>query len=183
MSEVNKPSPVMKKLISTALLCISAAAPAFAQSSRYYGAVDYGTVNLSGPGSYSSPGALTLSGGFRVFPNLAAEAGLTMMGNVSADVPGPGRVSISQTIVSAVAVGYVPINNSLNLFGKAGIGLHNGEVNGLPDDLIFGFGAQILIDRQFSGRIQYESMGRVKVPSSSHRADMTRLSVGVAMNF
>lgn len=173
----------MKKLISAALVCLCTAAPSFAQSSRYYGAADYGIVNFSGPGTYSSPSALTLSGGFRVFPNLAAEAGLTMMGNVSADVPGPGRVSISQTIVSAVAVGSVPINHALTLFGKAGLGLHNGEVNGPPDDLIFGFGAQIHIDPKFSARIQYESLGRVKVPSSSHRADMTRLSVGVAMNF
>lgn len=173
----------MNKTLATALLCSAAFTPVLAQNAPYYGAIDYGTVSLSGPGSYSSPGALTLSGGYRLFPNLALEAGLTLMGSVTADVPGPGRVSISQSIVSATAVGYVPINSSLNLFGKAGVGLHNMEINGLPDDLIFGFGGQILLNPKTSMRIQYESLGKAKVPSSSHKAEMTRLSVGATYNF
>jgi len=173
----------MKKLLAATLVCGFATVPAFAQNTRYYAAADYGPVTLNGPGAYSSPGALTLSGGYRVLPNITAEAGLTLMGNVSADVPGPGRVSISQTILSAVGVGYVPLSTTVSMFGKAGVGLHSGELNGLPDDLIFGFGAQVVIDPKFSARIQYESLGRIKVPSSSQRADMTRLSIGATMNF
>ncbi|MEQ1658634.1 MAG: porin family protein [Hylemonella sp.] len=173
----------MKKFLATALLCSATLTPALAQTSRYYGAADYGIVSFSGPGSYSSPGALTLSGGYHYLSNLDLEAGFTMIGNATADVSGPGRVSISQNILSAVAVGKVPLNSSINLFGKAGVGLHDGGINGLPDDLIYGFGAQILFDKQLSGRVQYESLGRAKVPSTSSKADMTRLSVGVAYNF
>lgn len=173
----------MKKLLATALLCSATVTPVLAQNSRYYGAADYGTVNFSGPGSYSSPGALTLSGGYHFLTNLDLEAGFTMIGTATADVPGPGRVSISQNILSAVAIGKVPLNSSVNLFGKAGVGVHDGELSGLPDDLIYGFGGQILFDKRFSMRVQYESLGRTKVPSTSSRADMTRLSVGVTYDF
>lgn len=173
----------MKKIIATALICSAAIAPALAQNSRYYGALDYGTLSMSGPGSYSSPGALTLSGGYRYLTHINLEAGLTLIGSATAEIPGSGRVSVSQSIVSVVALGTVPVNAHINLFGKAGLGLHNGELNGLPDDLIFGFGGQVLLDSKTRVRVQYESLGRAKIPSTSSRADLTRLSVGMTYDF
>lgn len=173
----------MKKLLAATLLCSIATTPALAQSSAFYGAADYGTVNMSGPGSYSSPDALTVSAGYRYLSNLNLEAGLTMIGSATADVPGPGRVSISQTIVSATALGIVPINSTVNLFGKAGVGVHNGEINGLPDDLIYGFGTHIQVARNVAVRFQYESLGKAKIPSSSSKADLSRLAVGATVDF
>jgi OOP family OmpA-OmpF porin len=172
----------MKKLLTILVLCGAGLSSAWAQSSRYYGAVDYGTVNYSGPGSYSSPGALTLSGGYNFLTNLDLEAGVTLVGNASADLPGPGRVDVSEHIVHAVAIGKVPLNQQITLFGKAGVGLHDGEINGLPDDLIYGFGMQVRFDREFSMRVQYESLGRAQLPGGD-TADMTRLSVGLAYHF
>ena len=62
----------MKKLLSAILLCSAAASPALAQSIHsYYGALDYGTLNMSSPRPISSPNALTVSGGYRIMPNLA----------------------------------------------------------------------------------------------------------------
>lgn len=171
----------MKKLFAIALLSGAAIAPAMAQSSPYYGAVDYGIVNMSGPGSYSSPGALTASVGYRYLPNLHFEGGVTVIGDATATTA-PG-VSINQTIVSAVALGLAPISKDVSLFGKAGVGLHNGDINGLPDDLVLGFGGQAQIDRQFSARIQYEMLGRAKIPNTGNKADLTRLSVGLMVNF
>lgn len=173
----------MKKLLAAALLCSAAATPALAQNYRYYGALDYGTLNMSGFGSYSSPGAVTLSGGYRLLPNVAGEVGITMIGDAIADVPGAGRVNVSQSIVSAVAVGTVPINPNFNLFGKAGVGIHNGEINGLPDDLIFGFGGQFVLTPTVGFRLQYESLGRIKISNTSTRADLSRLSIGATYNF
>lgn len=172
----------MKKLFSALLLCSAALSPALAQSSRYYGAVDYGIVHYSGPGNYSSPGALSLSGGYNLLPNLDLEAGITLIGNADATVPGPRRVDLSEHIVHAVAVGRVPLNPQITLFGKAGLGLHDGSINGLPDDLIYGFGMQVRLDREFSMRVQYESLGRAQVPGGG-TADMTRLSLGLAYHF
>lgn len=172
----------MKKLLPALLLCGAVLSPAAAQSSRYYGAVDYGTVNYSGPGNYSSPGALTLSGGYNYLPNVDFEAGLTLVGNADATVPGPRRVDLSEHIVHAVAIGKVPLNQQITLFGKAGVGLHDGSINGLPDDLIYGFGLQVRFDREFSMRVQYESLGRAQVPGGG-TADMSRLALGLAYHF
>lgn len=172
----------MKKLLPALLLCGAVLSPAAAQNSRYYGVVDYGTVRYNGPGDYSSPGALTVSGGYNLFPNLDLEAGLTLVGRADADIPGRGRVDVSEHIVHAVAVGKVPLNPQVALFGKAGLGLHDGSINGLPDDLIYGFGMQVRFDRELSMRVQYESLGRTQLPGGN-TADMNRLSVGLAYHF
>ena len=175
----------MNKLLATALLCSAAAAtPALAQSSRYYGAVDYGTISMSGPGSYSSPDALTASVGYRYKDNVSFEGGLTMVGSITATTPPTaGRVSVNQSILSAVALGYYPVSREFSLFGKAGVGLHNGEINGLPDDLILGFGGHFQINPKVSARVQYEMLGKAKIPTTNDKADMTRLSIGATVNF
>jgi hypothetical protein len=173
----------MKKLLAAALLCSAAATPVLAQSNRYYGALDYGTLSMSGSGSYSSPNALTLSGGYRFLPNMAGEVGIAMIGDATANVSGGGQVNVSQSILSAVAVGTIPINPNINVFGKAGVGMHNGELNGLPDDLIFGFGGQFVLNPKLGFRLQYESLGRTKISNTSNRADLTRLSFGATYNF
>lgn len=171
----------MKKLLAVALLCSAAATPVLAQSTRYYGALDYGTLNMSGP--WSSTDALTLSAGYQFAPHVAAEAGVTLIGASSANIPGTGRVSINQTLLSAVAVGVIPINPSFNLFGKAGVGLHNGTINGLPDDLIYGLGGQLLLNPKLSLRLQYESLGRTRVPNTTSWSELSRLAFGATYNF
>ena len=174
----------MKKLFATVVLCGAAITPALAQSSRYYGAIDYGTINMSGPGSYSSPDALTASVGYVYQPNLRFEGGVTLVGSATATTPpSAARVSVSQTIVSAVAVGLLPINRDFSLFGKAGVGLHNGDINGLPDDLVLGFGGEFQINPTVSVRAQYEILGKAKTPNSNDKAAMTRLSIGAVANF
>ncbi len=173
----------MKKLLTAFLFCVALSSTAWAQGSRYYAAVDYGTVSYSGPGFYSSPGALSLSGGYRYLPNLDFEAGLTFVGRSIADVPGVGRVDLSENILSAVAIGKIPLNNQVNLFGKLGLGLHDGSINGLTDDLIYGFGVQVLFDKELSLRVQYESLGRVQLPGRADTADLSRLAVGLAFSF
>jgi hypothetical protein len=173
----------MKKLLAAALLCSAAATPVLAQNYRYYGALDYGTLSMNGSGSYSSPSILRLSGGYRFLPNVAGEAGIALIGDATANVPGGSRVNVSQSLLSAVAVGTVPINPNFNLFGKAGLGLHNGEINGLPDDLIFGFGGQFVLNPKLSFRLQYESLGRTKISSTTTRADLSLLSIGAIYNF
>ena len=175
----------MKKLLTALILCGSIGLPALAQNqnSRYYAAIDYGTVDYSGPGSYSSPGALSLSGGYHFLPNVDLEAGLTLVGKADANVPGSGGVDVSEHIVHAVAIGKVPLNQQVVLFGKAGLGLHDGQINGLPDDLIYGFGMQVIFDRELSMRAQYESLGRTELPGNAGHADMKRLSIGLLFNF
>jgi opacity protein-like surface antigen len=174
----------MKKLFAAALLCSAAASPALAQSVRtYYGAVDYGAVTMSSSRPITSPNGLTVSGGYRFLPNVAGEVGYTMIGDASINVPGTGPVGFSQSLLSAVVVGTLPINKDVNLFGKIGAGLHNLEINGIPDDLIVGFGAQLILNPKLSLRLQYESLGRAKVQSTTYKADLSRVSFGAMYNF
>jgi hypothetical protein len=175
----------INKLLAAALLCGAAAAatPALAQSSTYYGAVDYGNVSLSGPGSYTGAGALTVSAGYRYLPNLNFEAGFTMVGAMTADVPGTGRVSVGETVLGVTAIGLYPVGKDVTLFGKAGAGLHSGVMSGLPDDLILGIGAQLQFRPRIAGRVQYETLGKVDIPSADYKADMSRLSVGAVVDF
>lgn len=174
----------MKRLFAAAALCGLVSAPVLAQPSLYYGAVDYGTINMSGPGSYSSPDALTASLGYAYQPNLRFEGGITLVGSATATTPpSTARVSVSQTIVSAVAVGLLPVNRDFSLFGKAGVGVHNGEINGLPDDLVLGFGGEFQINPKVSARAQYEILGKAKIPTTNDKADMTRLSIGAVVSF
>jgi OmpA-OmpF porin, OOP family len=174
----------MKKLLAAALLCSAVAAPALAQSVRtYYGALDFGALNMSSSRPITSPTAVTVSGGYRFLPNVAGEIGYTMIGDASINVPGLGPVSFSQSMLSAVAVGSLPLNKEFNLFGKLGVGIHDGGLNGIPDDLIFGFGGQFTINPKVSLRVQYESLGRTPVPSTTYKADLSRLAFGATYNF
>ena len=171
----------MKKLLGFTLLCAVISTPVLAQSAySYYGALDYGNVSVSGA---SSPSALTASGGYRYSRNLAFEAGYTVFGDVSVNVPGSGTLSVTQSMISAVAVGTLPLDRDFSLFGKLGVGLHNGEMNGYPDDLIYGIGAQFNHSSRWSLRAQYENLGKAKLVSALPRAEMTRLSIGALYNF
>jgi opacity protein-like surface antigen len=171
----------MKKILGTVLLCAAISTPVLAQSAYpYYGALDFGIVNVNGA---SSPGAMTVSGGYRYSSNLAFEAGYTIFGDVSVSVPGSGNLSVTQSMISAVAVGTLPLDRDFNLFGKLGLGLHNGDMNGLPDDLIYGIGAQFNHSSRWSLRAQYENLGKARLVSSVPRAEMSRFSVGAMYNF
>jgi hypothetical protein len=174
----------MKKLFAAALLCSAVASPVLAQSVRtYYGALDYGSLNMSSSRPITSPTALTVSGGYRFMPNVAGEVGYTMIGDASINVPGLGPVGFSQSLLSAVAVGSLPVNKDITVFGKLGVGIHNGALNGIPDDVILGFGGQFLLNPKVSLRVQYESLGRTQVPSTTYKADLSRLSFGAIYNF
>jgi OOP family OmpA-OmpF porin len=169
----------MKKLFVSLVLC-GAATSVLAQSAfSYYGALDFGNVSVNGA---SSPNALTASGGYRYSRNLAFEAGYSLIGDVSVNAPG-GSLSVSQSLLSVVAVGSLPLDRDFSLFGKLGVGLHNSQMNGFPDDMVYGFGAQFNHSSRWSLRAQYENLGKTSLVSTLPRAEMTRLSVGVMYNF
>ncbi len=172
----------MKKLFAI-LLCIAALTPAGAQSTRYYGAADFGTISMRGADAYSSPESLSVSGGYRYLNNLSFEAGYTVVGSTTANVASTGKVSVNQTIVSAVAVGVLPIDRQFSLSAKIGLGLHNFEITGLTEDLVMGLGGAYQINSRLSARVQYERLGKAKIPYATEKAEMTRLAVGISASF
>ncbi len=181
----------MKKTAIALLLGAAAAAPAFAQSpSHWYGALDFGTLNMKNT-NYADPGSMTVSGGYRFNPNFALEGGLTLIGEST--LYGTGTSStLRQSDARFLAVGILPLNQSVELFGKAGLGAHyaritnnvNGNYNYYTNtNLILGVGAQFNINSRFGLRLQYEALGKAKATETDPGADLSRVSLGGVLNF
>jgi len=183
----------MKKILAAALLCTAAVTPALAQSDgHWYGALDVGTLNMRNS-AYPDPGSLTLSGGYRFNRNMAAEGGITGYGD-STLVDGTGTSTARQGDLRFLAVGFLPLNQNFELFGKAGIGFHTVKMTGTgayagtydphtTTNVIVGVGAQVNFTRQFGMRLQYEALGKAKSTETDPGADISRLSVGGVLNF
>lgn len=181
----------MKKIIATALLCAAVATPALAQKeNHWYMALDAGTLNMQNS-NYASPGSMTISGGYRMNRNLALEGGLTAVGDSTLYGAGTSTTA-RQGDVRFVAVGILPVSQSVELFGKAGIGFHtaritnnlNGSYNQhTTGNAILGFGGQFNINTRFGLRLQYEHLGKSKATDTDTGADISRLSIGGVLNF
>ena len=183
----------MKKRIATALLCATAAASALAQSDRFwYGALDVGTVDIEDAG-FADPGSMTLSAGYRMNRHFALEGGITLIGD-STLIDSVGTIRLAQSDLRFLAVGIVPVAPNVDLFGKAGLGLHTAEITGTgtyaglygketTTNAIFGFGGQYNVNPQFGLRLQYERLGKAKANSTATGADISRLSLGGVLNF
>ena len=88
----------------------------------------------------------------------------------------------------------MPVAPNVDLFGKAGLGLHTAEITGTgtyaglygketTTNAIFGFGGQYNVNPQFGLRLQYERLGKAKANSTATGADISRLSLGGVLNF
>lgn len=181
----------MKKHIVAALLCVAAAAPALAQSqSRWYGALDFGTLNMKNT-YYADPGSMTVSGGYRFNPNFGLEGGVSVFGESTLYGSGTST-TLRQNDARFLAVGILPVAQNVELFGKAGIGFHtaritnnlNGSYNQYTNtNAIIGVGAQFNFNQKFGLRLQYEAMGKAKAAETDSGADLSRLSIGGVLNF
>lgn len=183
----------MKKSLAAALLCTAVVTPVLAQSDgHWYGAVDIGRLNMRNT-DYPDPGSLTLSAGYRFNRNVAAEGGITGYGK-STLVDAFGTSTAQQRDMRFLAVGFLPLNQNFELFGKAGIGFHTVEMTGTgayagtynphtTTNVIVGFGGQVNFTPKFGMRLQYEALGKAKSSETDPGADISRLSVGGVLNF
>lgn len=183
----------MNKTLATALLCIAAAAPAFAQShGHWYGALDFGNLTMKNT-DFPEPGTMSIGGGYRFNPNLAAEGSLMFVGD-STLVDSIGTRNARQSALQFAAVGFLPLSQSFELFGKAGLGFHTVKMSGTgayagtydpytTTNIIYGGGAQVNFSPRFSMRLQYESLGKAKSSATDPGADISRVSVGAMINF
>jgi hypothetical protein len=184
----------MKKVLGPALLCLACATPALADADRphWYGAIDIGTLTMQNT-QYADPGSLTVSGGYRFSRHLAAEGGLTAIGD-STLTDGSGTRTARQGDMRLLAVGYLPLNENLELFGKAGLGLHGARILGTgsygssptvhtTSNLILGVGVQLNFNQRFGMRLQYEDLGKSKASATDTGADISRVSIGGVLKF
>ena len=181
----------MKKHLLAALLGAAAINPAIAQShNQWYGALDSGTLNMKNT-NYPDPGSMSLSAGYRFSPSFALEGGGLFIGD-STIYTSTTSYTLRQGAVNIFAVGFLPIGQSIELFGKAGIGFHTARVtNNLSGvynqyttmNPLLGLGAKFNINSRFGLRLQWESLGKAKATESDPGADLSRLSIGGVLNF
>lgn len=183
----------MKKTLAAALLCTAAVAPALAQSTgHWYGALDIGRLNMTNT-NYPDPGSLTVSAGYRFNRNVAAEGGFTVYGD-STLVDGTGTSTARQGDMRFLAVGFLPLSPSFELFGKAGLGFHTVRMTGTgayagtynphtTTNVIIGFGGQLNFTRQFAMRLQFEGLGKAKSTETDPGANIGRVTIGGVLNF
>ena len=183
----------MKKTLSIALLCAAIATPALAQKdNHWYMALDAGPLRMQNS-NYADPGSLTVSGGYRFGRNFALEGGLTGYGD-STIYYGNGTTTAEQGDARFLAVGILPLSQSFELFGKAGLGFHTAKVTGTgaysstysketTTNAVIGFGGQFNINRTFALRLQYENLGKSKSSPTDPGADISRVTFGGMLNF
>lgn len=180
----------MYKTLAAAMLGATLAAPALAQNSSWYGAVDVGTLNMQNS-NYESKGSVTVSGGYRFTPNFALESGITVAGESTRYSSGTSTTA-RQSDLRFLAVGILPISQRFELFGKGGLGFHtaritnnlNGNYNQYTNtNAIIGFGGQFNFTPRFGLRLQYEALGKSKATETDPGADINRVSLGGVLNF
>lgn len=106
----------------------------------------------------------SLYGGSRLTKNFGLELSFTDFGNLEGDYNGI-NASAEVSGVGAAAVGYLPLNDKFDLFGKAGMmawdaDLEYGALNGNDDgtDLLYGVGAIYHANEQFSVRADWQAV-------------------------
>jgi OOP family OmpA-OmpF porin len=200
----------MNRNLFAAIVLSSFALPAMAASEMgtYYGALDVGALSYSNSGGgasnlgqdFPNPGAFRFAGGYRLTQDVTIEAGYAFIGDSTLDYGGGNKVTLSTSSLHATAVGAYPVTKEIKVFGKLGLGLNSskgsgsGAYSGLSSSdsglsLVYGFGAEYLLNKQISLRAQYESFGDTKISASlgtwsgSWKATSSMVSFGALYNF
>lgn len=148
---------------------------------------------------------IKIFGGMTINPNLAAELGYVDFGKLNVSAAGTyfgtpvalsGDVKAHALVISAV--GTVPVANQFSLLGRIGIahstvdvsvsasgsgGSASDSVSGSNDDLMFGFGAQLDINKQVALRAEWERYKNVGDSNTTGQSDIDLLSASVLVNF
>lgn len=121
-----------------------------------------------------------LLGGFTANENLGIEIAFVDLGSYPAFDPIFGPVVLDQYGVAFNGVGYLPVGNYLDLFGKLGLFAWTVDVGFATDDgmdLTYGFGASLRMDSRLSIRAEWERFTDIS------GGDVDLLSAGIAYHF
>ena len=166
-----------KSLIASSILLLSVAASA--QAENFYAGLSIGQTDVDESG-FDDGDSIAVIGGYRMLENLAFEVAYIDLGEAD-----NGPWTIEADGFNFAAVGILPINEQLEVFGKLGLfawdaSLHRsgyGEVasdDGV--DLSIGIGGSLKLNEQFSLVLEYQ---RFELDSD----DVSNLSLGARYNF
>lgn len=136
------------------------------------GSAKYTNAMLAG-NAYPNPVSLDIAYGYRLFPQFAVEFGCTQFGNsfLEGNVQGVAtKGNISANSTHAAAVGFAPIGQSIEAFGKVGLTYNIGQLNltqsnsstvlgASGTNLYYGIGASYKLNATTALKIQYENLG------------------------
>lgn len=171
----------MKKYLTLAVAttCLISST-AFAQGG-YFG-FGVGSATYSEDDFDETDTGLNLYGGARVNENLGLEVSYTDFGKQEGDYYGYDA-SVEVTGLGFSMVGYLPLSNEFDLFGKVGLMAWDADVElgplyGSDDgtDLLFGFGATFHANEQFSLRGAWEFL-------DLDEGDLDMISINAQFNF
>jgi len=144
-------------------LFFSSIAVAGGNTGFYIGAgLGQSKTSLSSPLSKDSDTAYSLIGGYNINPNLAAELEYVNLGKIDST----STVSAKSDGMSVTAVGVIPLDGNVSLFGKFGLAKVNTSWNIAPGinvsesqsktGLTFGVGGQLDFSPKSGVRLSYD---------------------------
>ncbi len=188
----------MNKAI-VALVLLAAAAPALADDSGFYLALDAQTWSLTNntAGASNPSTGYRVGAGYRFTTNWAAEIAYAYAsgggGGGYGMAAGP---NFDATSYQAAAVGTYPINEMFGIFAKLGAAsnkLSGSAVSTLQalgysgfsaTSLMYGIGAQYSPNTQFGFRLQYENLGKMtKLNGGLSNLSASNISLGLVYYF
>ena len=120
-------------------------------------------------------------GGYRLSDLLTLQGGYTNLGERSS-----GNITSETKGFTASALASYPVNEQINIFGKAGIFKWNTETsqgNEMDDiDPLFGLGADYKLNENMSIRGEWDNYKSVATSSTGESSDVQMLSVGMTFS-
>ena len=121
--------------------------------------VDINNISVEGDDT-----AFRIGGGYRLNENFAIEGYYIDNGEAEDTVFGFAEISVESTAFQVQGVGFLPVSPTVELYGKAGIGIWDSEFTweGVGDedddgiDLVFGLGASFKLSKDIDLRAEYE---------------------------
>ena len=178
---------MLKRLVVAASLAFGASG-AFAQEAGWYGGLDVGASHLSGINTDSldsfdkSDTAFDLNLGYRLNRNFAVEGAYTDLGKFHFSSAALGDGDVKPTALSLSAVGILPLQSNVSLYGKAGLAHTETKALGASDTkdgLLAGAGVMYDFNRNIyakAGWDHYDDVGN-DATGNGH-ADIYSLGVG-----
>lgn len=170
-----------RSLISSSLLAACLASTSAAYAGGYVGgAIGYTDF----PSDFDNSVSFAANGGYRVNDNFAIEAAYLYLGEGEDDIAPVWKAEVTGFNFSAV--GIIPVNAQVDLFGKIGMFMWDVEVSeegfgklGSDDgtDLSLGFGAAFHVTQEFSVVAEFQRFTDVS------DGDLNNFSVGARLNF
>lgn len=171
----------MKKYLPLAFLGMSFLSNAVLAENGYFG-FGVGSATYTEDDFEESDTGLNIYGGVKANQNLGLEVSYMDFGKQEGNYYGYDA-SVEATGIGFAAVGFLPLSDNFDLFGKVGllawdVDVSLGGLSGNDDgsDLLFGFGAVFQLSEQFALRGAWEFV-------DLDGADLDMLSINAQINF